>query len=234
MTEAVRVVIAEDNTLLREGLVGVLERFGFTVPAAVGDADRLLAAVEEHRPDLVLTDVRMPPTFRDEGLRAALELRRRHPTLAVVVLSQYVEHLHAGELIAASGRGIGYLLKDRVTDVRALVQSMRTVLAGGTVIDPEVVRQLLARSSDPVERLSARERQTLALMAEGRSNRAIAAELVVSEATVAKHIRSLLDKLDLPPSTDDHRRVRAVLTYLQQPNPQDAVTRAATTPPGGA
>jgi DNA-binding NarL/FixJ family response regulator len=211
----VSVVLAEDSGLLRDGLVGMLERFGFAVKAAVGDAGALLEAVAAHRPELVLTDVRMPPSFRDEGVRAALELRRRHPGLAVVVLSQYVEQTYASELLAGATGRVGYLLKDRVADVRALVAALHEVLAGGTVVDQEVVRRLLARPRDPLARLTARERETLALMAEGRSNAAIARELVVTEATVAKHIRSVFDKLELPPAEDDHRRVLAVVTYLQ-------------------
>lgn len=212
----VSVVIAEDSGLLRDGLVGMLERFNFSVSAAVGDAQQLLDAVDEHRPQLVITDVRMPPTFRDEGLRAALALRALHPGLAIVVLSQYVEQTYAGELLlAGEAGGVGYLLKDRVADVRALVAALQQVLDGGTVVDPEVVRRLLARRSDPLERLTARERETLALMAEGRSNAAIARELVVTEATVSKHIRNVFDKLELPPAEDHHRRVLAVVTYLQ-------------------
>jgi DNA-binding NarL/FixJ family response regulator len=214
--DAPTVVIAEDSVLLREGLVSLLEGFGFAVPAAVSGPDDLLEAVALHRPQVVLTDVRMPPGFRDEGLRAAIELRRRQPGLPVLVLSQYVEQVYASRLLADDERGIGYLLKDRITDVRTLIAALREVLAGGTVVDPEVVRRLLSRRRGPLQRLSERERETLALMAQGRSNAAIAAELVVTEATVAKHIRSLFDKLELPPASADHRRVLAVITYLQQ------------------
>ena len=211
-----RVVIAEDNALLREGLVHLLQRFGFTVVATASTAEELIAAAQEHRPDIVLTDVRMPPGFRDEGLRAALELRRHRPGLPVVVLSQYVEQAYATQLLADGEQGVGYLLKDRVGDVRALVAALEEVAAGGTVIEPQVVRQLLTRRRDPLSTLSERERETLALMAEGRSNAAIAGQLVVTEATVAKHVRSILEKLDLPPSTTDNRRVLAVITYLQR------------------
>jgi DNA-binding NarL/FixJ family response regulator len=214
VTSPVTVVIAEDSALLRDGLTGMLERFGFAVVAAVADAAELERVVDEHRPHLVLTDVRMPPSFRDEGLRAAIALRRRHPGLAVVVLSQYVEERSAEELLAGGETGVGYLLKDRVSDVRALVDALREVSAGGTVIDPHVVHRLLRRRADPLAALTERERETLELMARGRSNAAIARELVVTEATVAKHIRNVLDKLGLPPSADDHRRVLAVLTYL--------------------
>lgn len=216
MTDRVTVVLAEDSVLLREGLAGVLDRFGFDVVAQAQDADELIAAVDEHRPRLLLTDVRMPPGFRDEGLRAAIELRATHPGLATVVLSQYVEHTHANELLTGATAGVGYLLKDRVADIRTLIDSLREVLDGGTVIDPEVVRQLLrSRQESPLDLLTARERETLALMAEGRSNAAIARELVVTEATVAKHIRSVLDKLALEQAADDHRRVLAVLAYLE-------------------
>jgi DNA-binding NarL/FixJ family response regulator len=184
------------------------------VLAAVGDAPGLLAAVAAHRPQLVVTDVRMPPGFGDEGLRAAVELRRADPHLAVVVLSQYVEERHAGDLLSGGAGGVGYLLKDRVADVRSLVAALSDVLAGGTVVDPEVVRRLVARRPDPLAGLTARERETLELMAQGRSNAAIARELVVTEATVAKHIRGIFDTLGLPPAADQHRRVLAVLAYL--------------------
>ncbi|MFE3173676.1 response regulator [Amycolatopsis sp. NPDC059090] len=211
-----RVVLAEDEVLLREGLCGLLQRFGFEVVAAVGDAERLHAAVWEHDPDLVLTDIRMPPGHSDEGLRAAVELRRTRPELAVVVLSQYVEHHHAAELLdSAEGRGVGYLLKDRVVDVEEFVGTLRQVVDGGTAVDPQVVRQLLRRRADPLARLSAREREVLSLIAEGRSNAAIARRLVVSDAAVGKHVGSILSKLDLPPTDDGNRRVLAVLAFLR-------------------
>ncbi|GAA3250082.1 response regulator transcription factor [Nonomuraea helvata] len=209
-------MIAEDAVLLREGLVGLLERFGHTVAASVGDAPALLAAVAEHRPDAVVTDVRMPPGFSDEGLRAALELRERHPELAVLVLSQYVEQTYAAELLeSGAGAGIGYLLKDRIGDVREFVEALDRVAAGGTVVDPEVVRQLLRRRRDPLARLTPREQQVLGLIAEGRTNASIAKELFVTEAAVAKHIANIFAKLDLPPESDGHRRVLAVLAYLR-------------------
>lgn len=213
----VRVVLAEDGVLLREGLAGLLARFGLDVVAAVGDADALVAAVAEHRPDLVVTDVRMPPGFTDEGLRAALALRRDHPGLPVVALSQYVDRGLAADLLDAHG-GVGYLLKDRVVDVEEFAATLRRVAAGGTAIDPEVVRRLLARRRDPLERLSPREREVLALLAEGRSNTAIARDLVVSEAAVGKHVGNILAKLGLPPDDDTNRRVLAVLAYLRSPN----------------
>lgn len=202
--------------LLREGLIGLLGRCGHDVVAAVGDAPALLAAVEEHAPDIVLTDVRMPPGFRDEGLHAAVRLRERRPTLPVLVLSQYVQRTYASELLdSGDGTGVGYLLKDRVGQVADFVAALCEVADGGTVVDPEVVRQLLRRRRDPLERLTAREREVLGLIAEGKSNGAIARALVVSEAAVGKHIGNILTKLDLPPAEETHRRVLAVLAYLR-------------------
>jgi DNA-binding NarL/FixJ family response regulator len=209
-------VIAEDGVLLREGLVGLLERFGYAVTAAVGDAPALLSAVDADPPDLVLTDVRMPPGNADDGLRAAVELRARHPDLAMLVLSQYVEQTYATELLDREGAGTGYLLKERIADVTDFVDAVGRVLAGGTVVDPEVVRQLLRRHREPIDRLSPREQEVLGLMAEGRSNTAIAGALYVTEAAVGKHIGSIFTKLDLPPADTDHRRVLAVLAWLRR------------------
>ncbi|WP_323187657.1 response regulator transcription factor [Streptomyces sp. NBC_01275] len=213
-----RVVLAEDSVLLRDGLTTLLTRFGHEVVAAVGDARGLLAAVADHAPDVdvVVTDVRMPPAFQDEGLHAAVRLRTERPGLPVLVLSQYVQRAYAAELLdSGDGAGVGYLLKDRVGQVEEFVDALREVAAGGTVIDPEVVRQLLRRRRDPLTRLTPREREVLGLVAEGKSNGAIARSLVVSEAAVGKHIGSILTKLDLPPADDTHRRVLAVLAYLR-------------------
>jgi DNA-binding NarL/FixJ family response regulator len=211
-----RVVIAEDSVLLREGLIGLLSRFAHEVPAAVGDAAALVDAVRTASPDLVLTDVRMPPGFTDEGLRAAVALRAEHPGLPVVALSQYVQHTYATELLASGdGRGIGYLLKDRVGDVSEFMDALTRVAAGGTVVDPEVVRQLMQRSRDPLRTLTAREREVLALVAEGQSNAGIARTLVLSEAAVNKHVGNILAKLRLPPTDDTNRRVLAALAYLR-------------------
>ncbi|MFF3061238.1 response regulator [Streptomyces sp. NPDC057909] len=209
-------MLAEDSVLLREGLIGLLTRCRHEVVAAVGDAEGLLAAVAAHAPDIVVTDVRMPPGFQDEGLRAAVELRAEQPTLPVLVLSQYVQRTYAADLLdSGDGSGVGYLLKDRVGQVEEFVDALREVADGGTVVDPEVVRQLLRRRRDPLERLTAREREVLALVAQGRSNGAIAAELVVSQAAVGKHIGNILAKLDLPPADETHRRVLAVLAFLR-------------------
>ncbi|GAA1708611.1 response regulator transcription factor [Fodinicola feengrottensis] len=210
------VVLAEDGVLLREGLAGLLTRFGFEVVAAVGDAEALESAVAAYRPDLVVTDIRMPPGFTDEGLRAAVRLRQADPTLAVVALSQYVEQSYAAELLdSAGGQRVGYLLKDRIVDIEDFIGSLRQVLDGGTVVDPQVVRQLLRRNSDPLARLSTRELEVLGLIAQGHSNAAITRLLVVSEATVGKHVGNIFAKLDLPPTEDSHRRVLAVLAYLR-------------------
>ncbi|MFI5897285.1 response regulator [Actinoplanes sp. NPDC051513] len=211
-----RVVIAEDSVLLREGLAGLLPRFGFEIVAAVGDAPALLAAVDQTEPDLVVTDVRMPPGFTDEGLRAAVTMRTARPGLPVVALSQYVQQSYAGELLASgAGRAIGYLLKDRIADVAEFADLLRRVAAGATVVDPEVVRQLMLRGRDPLGQLSPREQEVLALVAEGHSNAAIARALTLTEAGVGKHIGNVLTKLDLPVSDDTNRRVLAVLTYLR-------------------
>ena len=212
-----RVVLAEDSVLLREGLVRLLGETGFDVVAATADAETFLRAVEADPPDLVVVDVRMPPTFTDEGVRAALVVRGQFPDVAVVVLSQYVEEKYATELVAGRTRGVGYLLKDRVADVGDFVEALRRVAAGGTALDPEVVSQLLsrARRRDPLERLSPRENEVLRLMAEGRSNTAIAQALVVSEGAVEKHVSNIFAKLDLPPAEQDHRRVLAVLRWLE-------------------
>ncbi|KUN57140.1 LuxR family transcriptional regulator [Streptomyces avermitilis] len=211
-----RVVLAEDSVLLREGLIGLLTRCGHEVVAAVGDAQALLVAVAEHAPDIVVTDVRMPPGFQDEGLHAAVRLREKQPALPVLVLSQYVQRAYASELLdSGDGSGVGYLLKDRVGQVEEFVDALSEVADGGTVVDPEVVRQLLRRRRDPLARLTPREREVLALIAQGKSNGAIARELVVSEAAVGKHIGSILTKLDLPPADETHRRVLAVLAFLR-------------------
>ncbi len=207
-----RVVIAEDLVLLREGLSRLLADRGFAVVAAVDNGPDLVDAVESLRPDVAVIDVRLPPGFRDEGLRAALEARRRVPGMPVLVLSQYVERTYASELLADEAGAVGYLLKDRVADVTQFADAVGRVAEGGTVMDPEVVSQLLVRGG--LDELTARERDVLALMAEGRSNAAIAEELTVSESAVEKHVRSIFGKLRLPASESDHRRVLAVLAYL--------------------
>ncbi|MEU4270383.1 response regulator transcription factor [Streptomyces sp. NPDC026092] len=213
---ALRVVLAEDSVLLREGLIGLLARFGHEVVAAVGDADAMRAAVTAHDPDIVVTDVRMPPGFQDEGLRAAVALRAERPDLPVLVLSQYVQRTYAADLLdAGDGTGVGYLLKDRVGQVEEFLDALVRVADGGTVVDPEVVRQLLRRRRDPLAALTPREREVLGLVAEGHSNGEIARRLVVTEAAVGKHIGNILGKLDLPPAEETHRRVLAVLTYLR-------------------
>jgi len=211
----VRVVIAEDSVLLREGLARLLEEAGFEVVEAVPDGEQLLRAVGQHAPDVVVADVRMPPTYTDEGLRAALVIRSRWPATAVLVLSQYVEERYASELLAGSTRGVGYLLKDRVADVEEFVAALRRVGSGGAALDPEVVSQLLLRGRRrPLDALTPREQEVLRLMAEGRSNGAIAAQLVVTDGAVEKHVSSIFAKLGLAPADTDHRRVLAVLSYL--------------------
>ena len=211
-----RAVIAEDAVLLREGLVRLLEEGGFEVVEAVDDAEQLLRAVERHHPDVVVADVRMPPTHTDEGVRASLVIRRRWPEVAVLVLSQYVEERYATELLAGETRGVGYLLKDRVADVEEFTEALRRVGRGGTALDPEVVSQLLARGRrKPLDALTPREQEVLRLMAEGRSNGAIAGQLVVTEGAVEKHVSSIFQKLGLTPTEGDHRRVLAVLSYLE-------------------
>jgi len=211
-----RIVIAEDSVLLREGLTRLLADAGEEIVAAVGDATSAEDVVTELQPDIVVMDVRMPPTHTDEGIRAALSIRRRHPDMAVLVLSQYVEQHYATELLAGDTAGVGYLLKDRIADVGDFIDAVRRVGEGGTALDPEVVSHLLARSrrKTPLERLTPRETEVLQLMAEGRSNGAIAAELVVSDGAIEKHVSSIFAKLDLPPADTDHRRVLAVLRYL--------------------
>ncbi len=224
-----RVVLAEDSALMRDGLTTLLTRFGHTVVAAVHDATTLIDAVDTHRPDVTVTDVRMAPTFTDEGLRAAISLRKTYPDLAVLVLSQYIEPHTASELLnIADGRRIGYLLKDRVGDVTEFVDALHNVAAGGTAVDPQVIRRLLQRHHDPLRPLSPREREVLALMAEGRSNAAIARTLVVSDAAVSKHVGNILTKLDFPPDDEDHRRVRAVLAYLRSARESSPTQAVAT------
>lgn len=214
-----RVVIAEDAVVLLEGLTRLLGDAGHDVVAAVPDATGLLAAVAEHRPDVAVVDVRMPPTHTDEGLRAAVQIRRDHPETAVLVFSQYVEERYAAELLAGSPRKVGYLLKDRVADVREFVEAVERVAEGGTALDPEVISQIFSRSRrrEALAALTPRERDVLAAMAEGCSNAAIAQRLVVSEGAVEKHISNIFSKLGLAPSDAEHRRVVAVLTYLGVP-----------------
>jgi DNA-binding NarL/FixJ family response regulator len=214
---SLRAIVADDSVLLRDGIVRLLTDSGFEVVAAVGDADALLDAVTEHQPDLALIDVRMPPTHTDEGLRAAIEIRRRYPHIAVLVLSQYVEERYASDLLAGDVSGVGYLLKDRVIDVNDFIVSLRRVAAGGSAVDAEVVSQILGRSrrASDLDRLTPREREVLNLMAEGLSNTGIAERLVVSGGAVEKHISSVFAKLGLEPEDGAHRRVLAVLTYLR-------------------
>jgi len=214
-TDGLRLVLAEDDVLLREGLASLLERSGFQVVGQAGDAAQLLDLVATHAPDLAVVDIRMPPTHTAEGLEAARQIRQEHPEIGILVLSAHVEVEHAMGLLA-SGRGVGYLLKTRVTDVEEFIDTLGRIARGGSVVDPALVAELVAarHRDDPLAALSAREREVLALMAEGRSNAGIARRLWVTEGTVEKHVRSILTKLTLPEATDDHRRVLAVLTFL--------------------
>lgn len=210
-----RLVIAEDSAILRDGLAQLLLERGHDVVAAVGDAAALLAAVEEHTPDVAIVDIRMPPTFTDEGLIAAVSLRRSHPGVGVLVFSQWVETRYATELLAGNPEGVGYLLKDRVADIAEFDAAVQRVAAGGTALDPEVVRQLMGKHrASALDRLTTREHEVLALMAEGHSNNALGQQLSITESAVEKHVSAIFTKLDLPPSTAHHRRVLAVLTYL--------------------
>ena len=217
MNERLRVLVADDSVLLREGLVRLLQESGCEVVAQAGDAEELLRKTRAHKPTVAIVDVRMPPDHSDDGLRAALKIRSEHPETAVLVLSQYIEEQYAVELIGEASEGVGYLLKERITDVSTLLDAVHRVAARGSVIDPQVVTQLLRRHrhEDPLEELSEREREVLELMAEGRSNHAIAARLVISDRAVEKHVTSIFSKLKLPPTEDDHRRVLAVLTFLR-------------------
>jgi DNA-binding NarL/FixJ family response regulator len=212
----VRVVIAEDLTLLREGLAALLSECGHEVVATVGDGDALVAAIEEHGPDIALIDVRMPPTQTDEGVRAAVEVRRRHPQTGILILSQYVEERYAADLLEGGARGVGYLLKDRIADVEQFLGAIDRVAGGGTVIDPEVIAQLLVRQQrdNPLDRLTPRETEVLALMAEGHTNASIVERLDISHSAVEKHVRKVFAKLRLNDDDQHHRRVLAVLTYL--------------------
>jgi len=213
----VRVVIAEDSVLLREGVVRLLEDAGFDVVAQTGSADDLMLKVRSYSPDVVIVDIRMPPTHTDEGLRAAREIREKHPDTGVVVLSQYVEPEYALDLLSESAEGVGYLLKDRISDVGEFAAAVRRVAEGGSALDPTVVSQLVGRrrADDPLADLTPREREVLELMAEGRSNQGIAARMVVTERAVEKHVTSIFAKLRLPAASDDHRRVLAVLAFLK-------------------
>jgi DNA-binding NarL/FixJ family response regulator len=213
-----RVVLGEDSVLLREGVARLLEDSGFEVVGRAGDAEDLLRKVRAHKPDVAIVDIKMPPTHTDEGLRAARSIRAELPDTAVLVLSQYLEEDYALDLLAGSAEGVGYLLKDRIADVDRFIESIRRVADKGSVLDPEVVSQMLGRRrvGRPLDALTPRETKVLALMAEGRSNHAIAAELVITDRAVEKHVTSIFAKLNLPATVDDHRRVLAVLTYLQQ------------------
>ena len=212
-----RVVLAEDSVLLREGVARILSEAGFDVVGQAGDADDLMLKVRSYSPDVAIVDIRMPPTHTDEGLRAAQEIREKHPQVGVLVLSQYVEPAYAMELLAESAEGVGYLLKDRVSDVSEFADAVRRVGEGGSALDPTIVSQLVGRRrrDDPIDQLTPREREVLGLMAEGRSNSGIAEQLVVTERAVEKHVTSIFAKLRLPAASEDHRRVLAVLAYLR-------------------
>jgi DNA-binding NarL/FixJ family response regulator len=213
----VRVVVADDAVILREGLARLLAEAGFEIAGLAADADELVALVERERPQVAIVDIRMPPTHTDEGLRAAKDIRSRHPGTGILVLSQHVRASYALELLSEGSEGIGYLLKERVSDLAELASSVERVAQGGSVLDPLVVEQLVGRprqGEDPLEHLTQREREVLSLMAEGRSNKAIATRLFVTEHTIEKHVKSIFGTLRLPPSPDDHRRVLAVVTYL--------------------
>ena len=212
-----RVVIADDAVLLREGAVRLLTEAGFDVVAQAGDAEDLLRKVRAHKPDVAIIDVRMPPDNEDDGLRAAVQIREELPDVGLLLLSQYVEDRYLGELLAGGAEGVGYLLKDRIAEVERLAEAVERVSAGGSVLDPQVVAQMLGRSrdEDPLDALTDREREVLGLMAEGRTNRAIAGELFISERAVERHVTSIFTKLELAPTEEDHRRVLAVLTYLR-------------------
>ncbi|TFD74787.1 response regulator [Cryobacterium fucosi] len=214
-TAPLRLVLAEDSLLLREGLIRLFDEAGFVTVASYGDAEGLLAEVDALRPDIAVLDVRMPPTFRDEGVRAALELRRRLPSVGILLLSQYVEGTYAHELLAAGEGGMGYLLKDRVASLDDLTDALTRISAGGTVLDPQVVRELLGRRTDPLAALTPRERDVLGLMAEGRTNVGIASALVIGVGSVEKNVTSIFQKLQLDDSGSDHRRVLAVLAFLR-------------------
>ena len=212
-----RVVLAEDSVLLREGVARILDEAGFEVVGQAGNADELMLKVRSYSPDVAIVDIRMPPTHTDEGLRAAQEIREKHPTVGVLVLSQYVEATYAMELLAESAEGVGYLLKDRVSDVNEFADAVRRVGEGGSALDPTIVSQLVGRRrrDDPIDTLTPREREVLGLMAEGRSNSGIAEQLVVTERAVEKHVTSIFQKLRLPAASEDHRRVLAVIAYLR-------------------
>jgi DNA-binding NarL/FixJ family response regulator len=216
ISSPIRVAIAEDSAVLRDGLVQLLVDRGFVITDAVKDAEALQSSIKRDQPDVAIVDIRMPPTFTDEGLRAALDLRRLHKGLGILLFSQYIETRYAADLLADDAAGIGYLLKDRVADVSDFVEALVRVASGGTALDPEVVTQLLgaSRRTASISRLSSREREVLSLMAQGRSNTAIASDLVISEGAVEKHVANIFTKLDLPVSQSDHRRVLAVLRFL--------------------